>query len=79
MATYRVSPAGQVTLTLSAAECKGLRAFAFEGASTLLNDAEWMRVYVGNEQSVAAARRGLDALYSAAAQVGKTTTQPKTE
>lgn len=65
MATYRIAPGGQVTLTLSAAECKGLVALANLG-NNLMEDQSTL----GNSSSQAAAWRAVEALNNAAREAG---------
>lgn len=67
MATFTLSPSGDVVLCLTAAEARGLGRLSSEGASATLNDLETARIEFGSDASIDAARRALDAIRSAAA------------
>jgi hypothetical protein len=66
MATFTLTPSGDVVLCLSDAEARGLGKLASEGASAILNDVETAATVLGNHASIEAARRGLDAIRRAA-------------
>jgi hypothetical protein len=66
-----IAKKGNVTLTLTHAEVKGLLAFANEGAEGLTSDAAALRAYVGTASQVMAAERALQALRAAAINTGR--------
>lgn len=65
MATFTLTPHGDVVLCLTPAEAQGLRTLATEGASALLNDMDVARTAFKTSASIDAARRSLDAIRSA--------------
>lgn len=73
MASYAITPGGDVVLILTKAEARGLSVCAGEGAEGLLHDASAARGYLGGPAAVAAARRALDVLGQAAAVASKST------
>lgn len=70
MASFTVTPRGDLVLCLSPAEARGLRAVADEGAEGLLNDAAAASGYIGGPSQVAAAKRALEALNRGTASCG---------
>lgn len=62
MASFQITPKGDVVLVLSSAEARGLSACAGEGAEGLLNDKLSALQYIGTGSQQEAARRALDAL-----------------
>ena len=73
MASYSITPNGDVVLILTKAEARGLNACAGEGAEGLLNDRQAATGYIGSPAAIAAARRALDALAQATARAGSRT------
>lgn len=67
MASYAVSPSGDLVLMLTPAEAAGLATLANEGAAGLLDDAAAARGYLGQPANVEAAKRALQALGGGAA------------
>ena len=67
MASYAISPSGDVVLMLTKAEARALSTCAGEGAEGLLHDRAAASAYIGGPAALAAARRALDALGEAAA------------
>lgn len=67
MASYCMTPSGDVVLVLSQAEAEGLRALAGEGAESLFTDAQAAKSYIGNKKAVEAAERAFNALKGASA------------
>ncbi|TXI24209.1 MAG: hypothetical protein E6Q67_03040 [Roseateles sp.] len=68
MASYAITPSGDVILMMTKAEAKGLQALADEGAAGLLADARSARSYIGGPSAVEAAKRALEALNGASVQ-----------
>lgn len=67
MAAYLRTQSGDVVLVLSPAEARALATLAEDGAEGILTDPSAAAGYIGGPASMAAARRALRALQSAAA------------
>ncbi|HKJ87404.1 MAG TPA: hypothetical protein VKA48_02675 [Gammaproteobacteria bacterium] len=65
MATYTISPSGDILLALTQAEAKHLFNVAYGGLIAFLSDDSSRRGYIGGPSAVAATERGVHALRDA--------------